>query len=83
VPIPEDLPGGKKVCGLTDRSGWSVAAVLMALHPALRQAPSQGWSAFFADAAVVAVLALTAGWQVAFLPPYERERVSRAPGKRK
>ncbi|MBY0522751.1 MAG: hypothetical protein K2R98_05110 [Gemmataceae bacterium] len=49
---------------------WGVvAAGAMALHPSLRHANGNDWSAFLSEAAVGATLGLIAiGWQLAFLP---------------
>lgn len=49
---------------------WGVAAALvMTLHPSLRQPDGDGWSRYFAEAAVVAVMAgVAAGWHAAILP---------------
>jgi hypothetical protein len=49
---------------------WGIgAAVLMTLHPGLREPDSDGWSRFFAEATVVAVMAgLTVCWHITFMP---------------
>lgn len=49
---------------------WGVAAaLLMTVHPCLRQPDSDGWSRFFAEAGIAAVMAGTAaGWNATFLP---------------